>query len=276
MSLQSQACITLFFIHLPAQIALNTMFLTSLIAVIIISSISLIGVFTLAMQKRFLQKVVLYLVSFSAGAIFGDVFLHLIPELVEGHGWHLQTSLMVLAGIVSLFIVEKVLHWRHCHHDAEDAHCVEPFAYTNLVGDAVHNLVDGIIIGASFLISVPVGIATTIAVALHEIPQEIGDFGVLIHSGFSKQKALLMNFFVSLTAVVGVIMVFAFQATEEAAEFFVPFAIGNFIYIAGADLIPELHKETKFSRSVIQLLSFTLGIAIMGALLYIGGEMHTH
>lgn len=142
-----------------------------------------------------------------------------------------------------------------------------PVAIMNLIGDGVHNLMDGIIIGASYLASIPVGIATTIAVLLHEIPQEIADFGVLIHGGFTKKKALFFNFLFALTSVVGVIITLIIGSrVMDITHFLIPFTAGGFIYIASSDLIPEMHKETTLKKSVIQLLFFTLGILVMLAL----------
>jgi len=197
------------------------------------------------------------------------VFIHLIPELVEKSGFTLQTSLSLLGGIFLFFVLEKVINWQHCHrHVLEEEH-VHPFVYTNLIGDGLHNLLDGIIIGASYLISLPAGLATTVAVALHEIPQEIGDFGVLIHGGFSKGKALLLNFASAMIAVVGVVITFIVQDSIENIELFlIPIAAGGFIYIAGSDLTPELHKDSnKLGRAILQLIAFLAGIGIMVALL---------
>ena len=214
------------------------------------------------------------MISFSAGAMFGDAFLHLLPETVEAHGFELNISISILTGIVIFFLIEKVIHWRHCHMPITDNH-VHHFALMNLVGDGVHNFIDGLIIGASYLISIPVGIATTIAVMLHEIPQEIADFGVLIHGGFSKAKALLINFLTALVSLLGAITALILNNYIEGMNmYFIPFAAGGFIYIAGADLIPELHKEVKIRRSLLQLCAFVCGIGIMFLLL--GNESHSH
>ena len=143
-----------------------------------------------------------------------------------------------------------------------------PFAWMNLFGDSIHNFIDGLIIGAAYLVSIPVGIATTTAVILHEIPQEIGDFGVLVHGGFSVKKAILLNFATALTAIFGTIVVLVLGAqSENLSLFLVPFAAGNFIYIASTDLIPELHKETTVSKSTLQLVWFVLGVCVMLLLL---------
>src|SRR3989344_1270030 len=182
-------------------------FLYALVSVFIVSAVSLIGVITLSLNIEILKKVILYFVSFSVGALLGDVFIHLLPEIVEENGFGLNISMYILLGILVSFVMEKIIHWRHCHHPTAKKH-PHPFAVMNLIGDFVHNFIDGLIIGASYIISIPVGIATTIAVVLHEIPQEIGDFGILIHGGFSKGKALFLNFVTALSSVLGAVISF--------------------------------------------------------------------
>ena len=247
---------------------MGVVWIYALLSVFIISLISFVGVFTLGIKAQRLKKVLIYFVSFSAGALFGDVFIHLLPEVVEEHGFGLNIGIGVLVGIVLFFIIEKFVHWQHCHVPEEKGH-VHPFTYSILVGDALHNFIDGLIIGASYLVSFPAGVATTLAVLLHEIPQEIGDFGVLVHGGFSKGKALLLNFLSALTAVLGVIIALALSGTIESISLIlVPIAAGGFIYIAGSDLIPELHKHSeKFGESLGHLIVFILGILVMGLLL---------
>ncbi len=241
----------------------------SLVSVIAVSAVSLVGVFTLGIKTAKLQKILIYMISFSAGALLGDAFIHLLPHVVEETGFTLNISLYVLLGIAMSFIVEKVIHWRHCHHPTTDDH-PHPFALMNLFGDGVHNFIDGLIIGASYLVSIPVGIATTIAVLLHEIPQEIGDFGVLLHGGFSKGKALALNFVIALVSILGVVVALVIGAyVEHLTHFLIPFAAGGFIYIASADLIPEMHKTVKWTRSLSQFFFFALGILLMLSILYI-------
>ena len=199
--------------------------------------------------------------------MFGDVFIHLIPELAED-GFSVVTSFIILGGIALFFIIEKLIHWRHCHEPVCEGHN-PALASINLIGDGVHNYIDGIIIAASYLISIPVGIATTVAVLLHEIPQEVGDFGVLVHAGYSKSKALFYNFITALVALLGgATVLFLHQYTNNIESFLVPLAAGGFIYIAGVDLIPELHKESKTKKSFSQFLALVLGIAVMGLLLF--------
>ncbi len=242
-------------------------------SVLLVSLVSLVGIFTLSLKLSFLKKIVIFLVSLAAGALLWDVFLHLLPELVEHGHFGIHTGLIILWAIVFAFVMEKVLHWRHCHMPTGTPGHKHPFAIMNLVGDSVHNLVDGLIIGASYLVSIEVGIATTIAVLLHEIPQEIGDFGVLVHGWFSVKQALLVNFATALTAFVWVIIALVLGSyIESAHEFLIPIAIGMFIYIAWSDLIPEMHKETNRRQSLWQLAAFLVGIAIMALLLL----EHTH
>jgi len=242
--------------------------LYSLISVFIVSLVSLIGIVSISINTNKLSTIIIYFVSFSAGALFGDTFIHLIPEAYEMSSG-ISVAVYVLIGILIFFILEKIIHWQHCHMPITSHH-VHHFAYMNLIGDGLHNLIDGLIIGASYLASIPIGIATTVAVVLHEIPQEIGDFGVLIYSGFSKAKAVFMNFLSALTAVIGTaIALIISQYVPNIQSILVPIAAGGFIYIAGSDLIPELHKETKISKSLIQLGAFILGIAIMFLLLLI-------
>jgi len=242
-----------------------------LVSVIIISITSLIGIFTFMVRNKNLEKILIYLVSFSVGALFGDVFIHLLPEAFENANKPALIGIYVLTGILFSFMVEKFIHWRHCHMP-ETKHHHHPFVYMSLVGDSVHNFIDGLIIAGAYFVSVPVGIATTVAVLLHEIPQELGDFGILIHGGFTKGKALLFNFLTALTAIVGAIIGIIMSSTESLMLFLIPFAAGNLVYIAGSDLIPQLHDASScddkvLRRSTSQVLMIVLGILVMTSLL---------
>lgn len=244
-------------------------FVYALISVFIVSIVSLIGIVTLWLRLSLLKRVVLWLVSFSAGALLGDVFFHLLPGIIHGSWRTITVSLWILGWIFFGLITEKVIRRNHCHMPITKQH-THPVALMNLVWDMVHNLIDGLIIGASYLVSIPVGIATTLAVVLHEIPQEIWDFGVFIHWGFSRKRALLLNFLTALTAVIGVVIAFLlYRYTDNMVTALIPFAAGTFIYIAGSDLIPELHKENTLSHSIPQIFFFLLGIWIMSTLLFI-------
>jgi len=242
--------------------------LYTILSVVVVSLISLVGIFTISLSREKLNKVLIYLVSFSAGTLLGDAFIHLIPESYARNGNETLVSVSILSGIAIFFVLEKFVHWRHCHKIACDNH-PHPFSYVILTGDTIHNLIDGLIIGASYSVSIPVGIATTIAVIFHEIPQEVGDFGSLIYSGFSRSRALFLNFMTALSAILGVLIILVLGENEKIVNFLVPFAAGGFIYVASVDLIPELHKYTEIKKSFWQLITFILGIGLMMLLLVI-------
>ncbi len=245
------------------------LWLYTLVAVLIVSLFSLIGIFTVVFRIKDLKNILLFLVSLSAGTLLGGAFLHLIPEAAE-NGFSLGVSLNILSGIMVFFILEKIICWRHCHIPTSKTH-PHPLAAMNLVGDAFHNFLDGTIIAGSFLVSIPLGISTTLAVVLHEIPQEIGDFGVLVHSGYSRLKALMMNFMVALTSVAGAVGVLLLSSQfQKISSFLVPFTAGAFIYIAASDLIPELKLNTQAKHSLVQLIVLVFGMGLMGLLLLLG------
>lgn len=241
----------------------------SLLSILFVSLLSFVGIIELFFKEKKLKKILIYFVGFAAGAMLGDVFFHLIPSLFDGEGFNTKFSFFILGGILLFFVMEKSLSWRHCH-ELPGKEEVLPFAYTNLIGDGIHNFIDGMIIASSYLTSLSVGIATTLAVVLHEIPQEIGDFGVLLHSGLSKTRALFLNFFSALFAFLGGLFVlFFYQFSKGATGFIISIAIGGFVYVAGSDLIPELHKNNRFEKSLIEILAFLIGLALMGVLLLI-------
>lgn len=251
------------------------------VSVLIVSFISLVGLFFLSINDRILKKIIFILVSFSVGALFGDAFVHLIPEAFESGIPSPTISAFVMLGIVIFFVLEKFIHWRHSHieageacendkcesHKEEDGQIMST-GYMMLLSDTAHNFLDGIIIAASYMISIEVGITTTIAVVLHEIPQEIGQFGLLMHYGFSKFKALLFNFYSALSAVLGAVVALLLSSKIEGfTPFIISIAAGGFIYIAGSDLVPEIHKTSDPKKSMIQFISILGGIALMFAFL---------
>jgi len=243
-----------------------TIYLYTFASVIIVSLVSFIGVFALSFKEETLRKYIFLLISLAVGALLGDAFIHLIPEALEESTNGLTTSLLVIFGIIIFFILEKFLHWHHHGEDTHENH-VTPTGKLILFSDAIHNFLDGVIIAASFLISIPVGIATTIAVILHEIPQEIGDFAVLIHSGYSRGRALWVNFLSAIFAIAGAIFLFLVgEFAQTLTGWFVPLASGGFIYIAMADLIPELNKTKEVKKSITQILAILLGVLAMAAL----------
>jgi zinc and cadmium transporter len=252
---------------------MNEIWFYTLISVFIVSIISLAGAAVMIIQQKVIKKMLIFMVSFAAGAMLGDVFLHIIPELAHENKLNLNSSLMILLGILIFFILEKIVHWRHCHLTATQDH-KHSLAFMNLVGDATHNFIDGALIAGSFLLSIPVGIATTIAVILHEIPQEMGDFGVLLHSGMKPRRAIMFNFFSALTSVAGALIILIIGNSVDLVGIIIPVTAGGFLYIANADLIPELHKETKVSQSFIQLVSFIVGVGIMFLLVFLPFNGH--
>jgi len=238
-----------------------------LLSTSIIGILSLVGVFTLALKEQVLQKILLFLVALSTGALMGGAFLHLLPEAIK-EGDSANVFLWTLVAFVVFFLIEKLLHWRHCHK----GHCeIHTFGHMNLFGDAVHNFIDGMIIAATFVVSIPLGVTTVLAIALHEIPQEIGDLGVLLYAGFAKKKALILNFVVAMIAVLGAVFgYFLSTYTENSIKFLLPFAAGGFIYIAASDLLPEIRKETSIKKSLFSFGMFILGILIMYGVKFIG------
>ncbi len=239
-----------------------------IVAVLMVSLVSLIGVFSLRFEKKKLYNIIIYFVSFSAGTLMGDAFIHLIPESFESSFGSVVAPFFILIGIVFFFLIEKAVRWRHCHEEPCENH-PHPFSYVILIGDSIHNFLDGVIIAASFVVDIRLGIATTIAVLFHEIPQEVGDFASLVYAGFSKSKAIMFNFLTALTAFLGAIIVLSININADSiSKFLVPFAAGGFIYIAGTDLIPELHKHREFKVSFFQIVTFVFGIGLMAILLF--------
>jgi len=248
---------------------MNFVWTYTMIAVAIVSLISLVGIFFVYLKDEWLQNALLFLVSFSAGALFGDAFIHLLPTAFKDNGDGLSVPVALLAGILLFFILEKVVCWRHCHLPTSANH-PHPLAWMNIIGDGLHNFIDGMVIAGSFLVSLPLGVTTTIAVILHEVPQEIGEFGVLIYAGLSRRQALLFNFLSALTAFLGAFVVLGLSLNNATiTRVLIPLTAGGFIYIAGSDLIPELKKEVGLRRSCLQLLFLLCGIGLMFLLLLV-------
>src|SRR3989338_6411172 len=234
-----------------------------LLATGLISLGGLIGIVSLAVNQKRLERALLVLVSLSAGALMGGDFLHLLPEAVN----QLDSELAfggVLVVFIGFFLVEKVLHWHHCHKG--NCEQKELLGRINLIGDSLHNFLDGLIIAAGFGVSRNLGWATTLAVALHEIPQEIGDFGVLLYAGWGRRKALVANFLAALTVVLGGAIGYLISVSDNLIAYMLPVAAGGFIYIAASDLMPEIKKEESLRKSVKLFLVFLLGVGLMWAL----------
>lgn len=224
------------------------------------SAIALVGSMTLVLKEATLQRLLLPLVALAAGSLIGGAFLHMIPAaLVENEatvgifGW-------VLAGFTVFFALEQFLHWHHCHRAA--ATCKEPLTYLILVGDGLHNFLGGLAVAGTFLIDIRLGLTTWLAAAAHEIPQELGDFGVLLHGGWSRKQALLFNFLSALTFLAGSLLAYV-AAFRFDVTFLVPFAAGNFLYIGASDLVPEVNKHQEFVTNLVHFSCFVLGVVAM-------------
>ncbi len=238
-------------------------------SVAVVSMLSLIGILLLSFREEIFRKYIPLFISIAVGALLGDAFIHLIPEAFSDVEAADKVGLLVIAGVLSFFVLEKILHWHHHGEDLGDAQ-IHPVGRLVLVSDGVHNFLDGVIIAASFAVSLPLGFATTLAVMLHEIPQEVGDFAVLLHAGYTKRRALCLNFLSALCALLGAVAFFAIgEFATSLTAVFVPLTAGGFIYIAVADLIPELHKSEPGRGSVYQLMSVLFGVAIMFGLTFL-------
>lgn len=231
--------------------------------------LALIGAVTLVFKGKTLDKALFALVAFSAGTMIGGAFLHLLPEAIESEVFSIDgTMLILIFGFSAFFLIERLLHWHHCHEGKCDVH---EYSYLLLIGDGIHNLIDGLVIAAAFLTNIELGIITSFLVMAHEVPQEIGNFAVLLHAGMKKKKALLYNFAAQLTAVIGGLLGFFFFS-EQLQAFMLPFAAGGFVYIAASDLIPELHKDPKLSKAMATFGLFVAGVALMWVMRIVAGQ----
>jgi zinc and cadmium transporter len=247
----------------------------SLLSVGVVSLASLAGLAALSLNEGRTRHLSALLVSFAVGALLGDAFIHLIPETFRQDAVSLWPSLFILAGMLLFFMVEKLLrhqhgplHW-HYHPEAVTR---PELAAVNILGDALHNFIDGVLIAASYLVSPTLGLATTVAVLFHEIPQELGDFGILVHSGLSVRQAVFVNLASASAAILGTIVALLVGAVAGAAvtSVLVPVAAGGFVYIAAADLIPELQHDRSARGLVVQAGLISLGMAVMGLLTQLG------
>ncbi len=235
-------------------------------SVLVVSLISLLGVFTLSLKESLVRKYLLLLVSLAVGALVGDAFIHLIPESFENTDRPEIVSMAIILGIFIFFLLEKFLHWHR--HETEDGSAIHPSGRMILFSDCIHNFIDGMIIAGSYMISIEAGIATTLAIILHEIPQEIGDFGVLVHYGYSVTRALILNFMSALAALAGAVAALVIGKSIDILAFYlIPIAAGGFIYIAMADLVPQLHKTKKVPHSLLQIILVVVGVGAMLLLL---------
>jgi zinc and cadmium transporter len=247
--------------------ASSSVWFQTIVAVLIVSAIAFVGIVILIVQEGLLQRVVPILVSFAVGALLGDALFHILPELAEDGGITVGISWVMAIAILGFFVLEKFIHMHHRLEAPAHGH-IHPVALTNLIGDGLHNFIDGAIIAGAYLASAPLGIATTAAVVLHEIPQEMGDLGVLVHAGLTPRRALIFNFATALTAVAGAVITLLLEDTVGGVvRPMLALSAGAFIYIAGSDLIPELHKATDLRVSILQFVGIAAGFGVMAALL---------
>ena len=224
---------------------------------LLMSALALIGSVALLLKQSTLQRITLPLVAFAAGTLLGGAFFHMIPASVTKSSSDISIYIWILAGFSAFFALEQFLHWHHCHRESAD--CKQPLTYLVLLGDGIHNFTGGLAVAGAFMISVPLGITTWLAAAAHEIPQELGDFAVLVHGGWTKKKALLLNVLSALTFPLGGIIAY-FASQRFDVSFLVPFAAGNFIYIAASDLVPEVNKHHEITTNLIHFTSLVTGI----------------
>lgn len=233
-----------------------------LFAALVDSFIAFVGAFSLFLKKNTFEKLIFALVAFSAGALLSGAFFHMLAESIEKLPVMLAFEILFF-GFCLFFIIERLLHWHHCHK----GHCkVHPVSWLILFGDGIHNFIDGAVIAASFMVSVPFGIITTLLIIAHEVPQELGDFAVLVYSGMKRTKALLFNFLSQATCIIGALFAYFVFLHSDFVNFLLPFAAGGFIYISASDLIPDLHKEEDIKRSAVSFLLFLLGSGFILAL----------
>jgi zinc and cadmium transporter len=252
-------------------------FVNIIIATSVASLFSLIGIYALSLREKTLHSILLILIAFSAGSILGAAHFDLLPEAIELAREHYEESfayIYITMGFIFFFFIERFVYWYHGHgHETDisvktaDRAATKSFVYLNLIGDGIHNFVDGMIIAVSFLTGLSVGLAATVAVIFHELPQEMGDYGILIFGGFNRRKALLLNFVVALAVIVGGISgVLLIETVEQLSGVLIALSAGGFIYLAASELIPELQEEKSFKKSVVQFALFVLGIALIWSL----------
>jgi zinc and cadmium transporter len=247
----------------------------ALLSTIIVSLISLIGIIFISLTEDKIKSIVFILVSFAVGALIGTSFLHLIPESYEAFSNSKVPSILICLGIILFFIAERLLNW---HHHKVEVSKIKPFGKINLLIDGLHNFTDGILIAAAWMTNPATGIATTIAVITHEIPHEIGNFGILVHAGYTKTRALMWNFVSAITAIIGtLITLWIGNRVVAIISYIIPFAAGGFIYLACSDLIPELNKQNSKKTILLQVFMVITGILLMYWLLTSSPhEAHVH
>lgn len=244
-------------------------------SVIIVSLVSIIAAIPLLLKKKISQKLLLFLLSISVGVLLSTVFMGFMPEIAE-HEYSIKIAYIIMTGFLVMFILEKFVHYHH-NKKCENNDCGHGHAYNlapiNLIGDGIHNFIDGLVIAGSYAVNIGLGIATTISIIFHEVPQEIADFGVLLFSGLSKKKAIIFNFLSALTAIIGA-AIGVLYLNEHFTEYIIPFAAGNFIYIAATNLLPQLHRHCKLKESVVHIVAIIIGVLIVTLVTLYAPHLH--
>lgn len=252
--------------------------LYAIISVLIISLLSVIAAVPLLIKRKISNHTLLFLLSVSVGVLLATVFMDFLPEIME-HGYDMMIAIYILLGFLIMFVLEKFIHWHH-NKDCENGDCGHSHAYhlapINLFGDGIHNFIDGLVIAGAYAINVTLGVTATISIIFHEIPQELSDFGVLLYSGFSKKKAILYNFLSALTAFIGLALgLVLIGRIHGFTEFVLPFAAGNFLYIAASNLLPQLHRHCRFRETLLHIFAIVLGVVIIAVVIMVSPE-HAH
>ena len=227
-----------------------------MLATFLDSLTGLVGVFSLFLSETKLYRIIKTMVAFAAGTMLGGALIHMLPKAIESFPWSSEVALL---GFLTFFILERILHWHHCHEGVCEVH---PITSLTIIGDSLHNLIDGVIIAAAFHADPSLGWLTTLLIILHEVPQELGNFSVLVYGGMKKEKAILWTFFSQATCIIGGILGWFFVPKEMVFPV-IAFAAGGFIYIAASDLIPELHKEKDLRKSLSSFLWLLVGLVFM-------------
>jgi zinc and cadmium transporter len=227
------------------------------------SVIALLGAVTMALRAETRERLILPLVAFSAGSLMGGAFLHMIPEAVAGATDGVGVYLWVLGGFSAFFALEQFIHWHHW--DGHESPAARPLSHLMVLGDGLHNFLGGLAVAGAFLVDVSLGITTWIVAAAHEVPQELGKYGVLLHAGHSRSRALLLGVSSSLTFLLGGVFAYAVSFRFDMS-FLVPFAAGNFLYIAASDLVPEVNKHHSLRVNLLHFGAFSAGIGLLFAL----------
>jgi zinc and cadmium transporter len=227
---------------------------------VLMTAVALVGSVTTLLDAKTLERIVPLLVAFAAGSLLGGAFLHMLPE-AQAHGLEPITIYgWTLVGFTMFFAIEQFLHWHHCHR--ADADCRRPMTYLILLGDGLHNLLGGMAVAAAFIVDIRLGVTTWLAAAAHEVPQELGDFGVLVHGGWDRRRALLLNLASASTFLLGGLIAYGLSFSTDVGVL-LPLAAGNFIYIAASDLVPEVNKHHDLRVNLTRFVAFSLGILLL-------------